>query len=330
MDLTKSQIVNYLTSKTDDVFFLADKVREKCVGNEVFLRGLIEISNFCKRDCFYCGIRNSNKECDRYRLSSDEILTTVEAAVELGYKTIVLQGGEDAYFTKDKMCDIIKEIKKYDVALTLSLGEKSYEEYKAYKDCGADRYLLRIETTDKALYLKMHPNMDLNNRILCLKNLKELGYELGTGILIGLPNQTIESIANDILFFKEIQADMIGVGPFIPCANTPLENQSKGSADITLRVMAITRILLENINIPATTALETIIPDGRILGLKAGANVIMPNVTDEKYKKLYKIYPNKSGITETAKNLKDSIEAEIISIGRKVSKSKGFRSNKKY
>ena len=216
--MNKQELTDILSDNKKDywLFKEADKVRHENVGDEVHLRGLIEFSNICKRQCKYCGLRSPNKEIDRYRLFEEEILLTAKNAVNLGYRTIVLQSGEDDYFDTDKMCNIIREIKKLDVALTLSIGEKTYDEYKAFKESGADRYLLRIETTDKNLYKEMHPGVNIENRLECLYNLKELGYETGTGCLVGLPNQTIESLANDILFFKELNADMVGIGPFIP------------------------------------------------------------------------------------------------------------------
>ena len=220
-----------------------------------------------------------------------QILRLANVAKNLDYKTVVLQSGEDAFFSADKMCEIIEAIKKLDLAVTLSLGEKTFEEYKLYKDAGADRYLLRIETTDRALYESLHPNMSFENRVKCLENLKEIGFETGTGCLVGLPNQSIESLADDILFFKNIDADMVGLGPFIPCPKTPLQDTKIGNLYLALKVMAITRILLPDINIPATTAMETIQSNGRVLALQSGANVVMPNVTSDECKQKYSIYP---------------------------------------
>ena len=211
-NLDKEEIIFLLNSDGEKLFKLADEIREQYVGDGVHLRGLIEFSNICRCSCMYCGIRCANKEVSRYRISPDDIITLAQKGVNSGFKTIVLQSGEDVYFTKDIMCEIIKSIKSLGVALTLSIGERSFEEYKAFKDAGADRYLLRIETTDKDLYTKLHPNMSFENRMRCLKDLKSLGYETGTGCLIGLPGQSVESLAGDILFFKELNADMIGVG----------------------------------------------------------------------------------------------------------------------
>ena len=326
--LTKQEIINYLSTDDKELFTKADAIRKQYVGDEVHLRGLIEFSNICKRTCFYCGLRNENHNLTRYRLSEDEIIEFAKHGAELGLKTVVLQSGEDSYFSIDKLCKIVKAIKKFDVAITLSVGEKTYKEYKALKDAGADRYLLRIETTDENLYKKLHPNMSFKNRIECLYNIKELGYETGTGCLVGLPNQTIESLANDILFFKELDADMVGIGPFIPHPDTPLGECNldlNKNFDLSLKVMALTRILLKDINIPATTAMETINPNGRIIALKSGANVVMPNITQGEYRKQYIIYPNKICTDESPDRCSVCIRSKIEAIGRSISTGKGFR-----
>ena len=330
-EFSRNDIIEILKddSNNDWLFSLADKTREEYVGDEVHLRGLIEFSNICKRQCKYCGLRCEDKFIDRYRISKENIISYAEHAVNMGYKTIVLQSGEDEYYNTDLMCEIIEGIKKLGVALTLSIGEKTYEEYKAFKEAGADRYLIRIETTDKTLYNQMHPNMNFDNRVRCLENLGRLGYEVGTGCLVGLPNQTIESLADDILFFKEINADMVGIGPFIPHPHTPLKDSASGSFTLALKVMALTRILLKDINIPATTAMETLNPNGRIIALQSGANVVMPNVTTTEYRAKYEIYPNKICINENPDKCKGCISAKIQSIGRTVSTSFGFRVGKK-
>lgn len=330
-EFSRNDIIEILKddSNNDGLFSLADKTREEYVGDEVHLRGLIEFSNICKRQCKYCGLRCEDKFIDRYRISKENIISYAEHAVNMGYKTIVLQSGEDEYYNTDLMCEIIEGIKKLGVALTLSIGEKTYEEYKAFKEAGADRYLIRIETTDKTLYNQMHPNMDFDNRVRCLEDLGRLGYEVGTGCLVGLPNQTIESLADDILFFKEINADMVGIGPFIPHPHTPLKDSATGSFTLALKVMALTRILLKDINIPATTAMETLNPNGRIIALQSGANVVMPNVTTTEYRAKYEIYPNKICINENPDKCKGCISAKIQSIGRTISTSFGFRVGKK-
>lgn len=330
-EFSRNDIIEILKDdlNNDWLFSLADKTRKEYVGDEVHLRGLIEFSNICKRQCKYCGLRCEDKFIDRYRISKENIISYAEHAVNMGYKTIVLQSGEDEYYNTDLMCEIIEGIKKLGVALTLSIGEKTYEEYKAFKEAGADRYLIRIETTDKTLYNQMHPNMDFYNRVRCLEDLGRLGYEVGTGCLVGLPNQTIESLADDILFFKEINADMVGIGPFIPHPHTPLKDSATGSFTLALKVMALTRILLKDINIPATTAMETLNPNGRIIALQSGANVVMPNVTTTEYRAKYEIYPNKICINENPDKCKGCISAKIQSIGRTVSTSFGFRVGKK-
>lgn len=329
-NLNKHEILTLLQNESinEALFKAADETREKYLGNTVHLRGLIEFTNICKRNCMYCGLRRDNKNLKRYRLTEDEILDFAKKAVQYGYKTIVLQGGEDEYFTTERIVNIVKKIKALNVALTLSLGEKTYEEYKAFKNAGADRYLIRIETTDKKLYEDMDPGMSFEERLQCLKNLGDLGYEVGSGTLIGLPGQTLESIAKDILFFKEINADMIGIGPFIPNQDTPLKNAEGGTLTLALKVMAITRLLLPDINIPATTAMESLAPNGRIKALQSGANVVMPNVTEGEYRKLYALYPGKICTGDTPSHCRGCITGKIKNIGRTISDGYGFRGNK--
>ncbi len=303
----------------------ADRVRKQYVGDGVYLRGLIEFSSYCKNDCMYCGLRRSNLHAQRYRLTPAQIITTTRRAAELGYKTVVLQSGEDVSFSTDTLCHIIREIKKLDVALTLSIGEKTREEYAAYKQAGADRYLLRIETTDKDLYEKLDPGMSFNNRVRCLQDLKDLGYEVGSGSLVGLPGQTVESLADDLLFFKQLPVDMAGIGPFIPHPHTPLKGEKPdGHFELSLKMMALMRLLLPDINIPATTAMETLHPQGRLLALQSGANVVMPNVTDTCYRKQYELYPGKICTGDDAAQCRGCITRKIESIGRFVSPGKGF------
>lgn len=325
-DLTKKEIIEILKSSDSELFVCADKIRQEYKGNIVHLRGLIEFSNICKCNCFYCGLRCENKNIQRYRLTNEEILSSVKMATGFNFKTIVLQGGEDSFYTTSKICNLIEEIKsKYDVALTLSIGERSKQDYQAFKDAGADRYLLKIETTDEALYNSLHPNMSLKNRMECLFNLKEIGFETGSGCLVGLPNQTIESLADDLLFFKKLDADMIGIGAFIPHPDTPLAMYKQNNFDLALRVMALTRIMLPDINIPATTAMETLKKNGRTIALNSGANVVMPNVTSNLYKQKYEIYPDKAGSKDlTEENIKSIID-KIQALGRTISTSKGFR-----
>ncbi len=326
-DFSRQDIIDILKddSQNDWLFKLADDTRKKYKGDEIHLRGLIEFSNICRCQCKYCGLQCTNKKIQRYRILPDEIFKIAQNASNLGYKTIVLQSGEDEYYSQDIMCEIIRKIKTLDIALTLSIGERSFEDYKAFKEAGADRYLLRIETTDKNLYKKMHPFMSFENRLRCLKDLKTLGYEAGTGCLVGLPEQTFESLADDILFFKEINADMVGIGPFIAHPDTELKNEKNGSFILALKVMALTRILLKDINIPATTAMETLNPNGRLIALQSGANVVMPNVTTVEYRTKYEIYPNKACVNESPDKCRNCIENKIMSIGRTISKNYGFR-----
>lgn len=319
--LSKNEIVKLLKSNSEDLFNAADEVRKNFVGDEIHLRALIEFSNICKNNCHYCGLRAENTNVERYVLSKDEIIKLAKNAVDMGFRTIVMQSGESKVFSADTLADILLEIKKLNPtpAITLSIGELTTEEYKILKKAGADRFLLRIETTDKELYKKYHPNMDFENRARCLKDLKELGYEVGTGCLVGLPEQTLESLADDILFFKEINADMIGIGPFIPHKDTPLKDAEGGSFELALKVMAITRLLLPDINIPATTAMEALKENGRIIALQSGANVVMPNITLDDVRKKYEIYPGKTSVTY------DNLENKLQQIGRIISKDCGFR-----
>lgn len=311
------------SSEYDEALFsAADRVRKKYVGDEIHLRGLIEFSNICRCFCMYCGLRCENKSLDRRRMSEDEIVDTARKAANAGYKTIVLQSGEDTFFDTDRLCRILRRIKASDVAITLSIGEKSYEEYKAYKEAGADRYLLRIETSDKALYESVHPNMSFENRIRCLHDLKSLGYELGTGCLVGLPHQTSRHLADDILFFKEIEADMIGIGPYIPHPQTPLRNEKGGDLMKAVKVMALTRLLLPTINIPATTAMETLAPNGQAKALQSGANIIMPNAADIVTRRRYDIYPGKTPQEPSEDARSETIE-KILRLGRTVGQGYG-------
>lgn len=310
------------------LFAAADNVRRKNVGEEVHLRGLIEFSNICKQNCNYCGLRRDNHVVNRYRQTPDEIVHMAEKAVEYGYRTVVLQSGEDEWFTVERMTDIIRRIKDLGVAVTVSIGEKTFEEYLAYREAGADRYLLRIETTDKTLYEEHDPGMNFENRLRCLADLRDLGYEVGTGCLVGLPGQTLGSLADDILFFQRIDADMIGIGPFIPNPDTPLKDAVGGSFTLARKVMALTRLLLPDSNIPATTAMETLNPQGRMLALQSGANVAMPNVTEGDYRRMYALYPGKICITDAPSHCRSCITGKIQAIGRRVSDTQGFRVKK--
>lgn len=327
--LNKEELITLLrdNSINEELFAAADRVRQKYVGDEVHLRALIEFSNYCKRDCLYCGLRSHNKNVQRYRLTEDQILEMAEGAKSLGYKTLVLQSGEDDYFTLERMTSIISKLKKLDMAITLSMGEKSFEEYEAYKRAGADRYLIRIETTDKKLYEDMDPKMSHENRKECLKHLRALGYEVGTGSLVGLPNQSLHSIAEDLLFFLEIDADMIGIGPFIPNEDTPLSEASPGDFTLSLKVLALTRLLLPYCNLPATTAMETLAPGGRMKALQCGGNVVMPNVTIQEFKELYTLYPGKASLKDDPEHSYTAVSAKLASIGRRVALHQGMSKN---
>ena len=307
------------------LFEAADQVRRQYVGDCVHLRGLIEFSNICRQSCHYCGLRCDNEELRRYRLQPDEILKLAEQARDFGYKTVVLQSGEDAWYTAAIIADIVVRIKALGLAITLSIGERSREEYALWRQAGADRYLLRIETTDKKLYEQLDPGMSWDNRLRCLRDLRELGYELGTGSLIGLPGQSLASIAQDLLFFQELDADMIGVGPFIPHPVTPLAQTAGGTFDLACRAVSICRLLQPTSNIPATTAMETLDPNGRMLALQRGANVVMPNVTETEYRPLYQLYPGKICLDDSPAHCRGCITGKIHSIGRIVAQDAGFR-----
>ncbi len=318
--LDKEKIIALLAdeSRQEKLFQQADSVRHQYVGDAVHLRGLIEFSNICRNNCMYCGIRCGNKQTSRYHMTEEEIVATANRATDMGFETIVLQSGEDMYYTSDRMCRIIEAIKKRDVAVTLSIGEREYTEYKAFRNAGADRYLMRIETTDRDLYHSLDPDMSWQHRYECLLMIRELGYELGSGIMVGLPGQTVASIAADLLFLQNLQIDMAGIGPFIPHPQTPLAKEKGGTLELALRTMAVMRLLLPDINIPATTAMESLHPDGRIKALQAGANVAMLNVTESEYRKLYELYPGKSGADETPLHCRSIIGEKIKSLGRTI------------
>lgn len=304
----------------------ADKVRRKYYGNKVFLRGLIEISSYCRNDCFYCGIRRSNRNAERYRLSREEILSCCRNGYDLGFRTFVMQGGEDAYFTDDFMCSLISEIKqKYpNCAVTLSLGERSYESYRRMKESGADRYLLRHETASEELYGKLHPSeMSLANRKECLFNLHKLGYQVGAGFMVGVPFQTTENIIEDLRFLQELNPHMIGIGPFVPHHDTPFADKKGGTLEMTLKLLGILRLMFPKALIPATTALGTISPDGREMGLKTGCNVVMPNLSPVSVRKKYDLYDNKICTGEEAAECRTCLQRRIESVGYKISPERG-------
>ena len=303
----------------------ADRVRAAFVGAGVHLRGLIEFSNICRQSCMYCGLRRDNAAVHRYRLTPAEILALAEKARDYGYRTVVLQSGEDAWFTADRLAALLRRIKALGLVITLSIGERSREEYQMLRAAGADRFLLRIETTDAQLYARLHPGMSFAHRLQCLQELRSLGYEVGTGCLVGLPGQSIESIARDILFFQELDADMVGIGPLIPNGDTPLADAAPGDFHLTRRVVALLRLLLPEANIPATTAMETLQPDARRIILQSGANVVMPNVTEGDYRRWYALDPGKICVKDTPEDCRGCLEAKIQSIGRSIAQDAGFR-----
>ncbi|MBM3243248.1 MAG: [FeFe] hydrogenase H-cluster radical SAM maturase HydE [Candidatus Omnitrophica bacterium] len=315
-----------LSNKSDlnRLFSFADKVRHEFCGDGIFLRGIIEFSNYCIQNCFYCGLNKDNLKIKRYRMKKDEVLRSIEEMARRNVKTVVMQSGEDPGVDPVWLQDIISEIRsRFDMAITLSVGERSHDDYKLWKNAGVDRYLLKIETSNKSLYNAMHEGMSLENRLRCLDNLRELGYQVGSGNIIGLPGQTLEHIAEDIIFFKKHDLDMIGIGPFIPHGESRFAHQSKGEAELVLKVVALTRIVTKNAHIPATTALGSLDKDYRLDGLRCGANVLMPNFTPQPYRKLYEIYPGKRCVDEPIGACNFCMDSMARSIGRFIDYTKG-------
>lgn len=312
---------------TDKVYLVekAHETRMKTYGNTVYMRGLIEFTNICKKNCIYCGIRRENKQADRYRLTLEDILECVEIGDRLGYKTYVLQGGEDDYFTDERMIEIIRAIKdKFpNNAITLSLGERSYESYKKMYEAGADRYLLRHETATKELYESLHPGASFEERRECLRNLKEIGYQVGAGFMVGLPNQKNSDLVNDLLFVKEFEPHMCGIGPFIPHKDTPLKEEKGGTLEMTTTMLALIRLLLPNVLLPSTTALGSIDPVGREKGLKAGGNVVMPNLSPTNVREKYSLYDGKICTGDEAAECRKCIEGRINKAGFRVEITRG-------
>lgn len=310
----------------DYLYKNADEVCRNIYGNKIYIRGLIEFSNYCKNNCFYCGIRNNNKNIERYRLSKDEILSSADLGYKLGFRTFVMQSGEDLYYKDDILVEIISNIKKKypDTAITLSLGERNFESFKKLKDAGADRYLLRHETCNKKHYEKLHPcNMSFENRIKCLEDLKRLGYQVGCGFMVGSPYQTEEDLANELLFLKKMKPHMVGIGPFISHKDTPFKNEKSGSVELTLFMLGLIRLTLPNVLLPATTALGTLDPVGREKGIKAGANVVMPNLSPISVRKKYMLYDNKICTGEEAAECIECLKRRIETTGYKIVISKG-------
>lgn len=308
---------------------LADRavaVRKAIYGNDVYVRGLIEISNICKNDCLYCGIRRSNKSCDRYRLTREQIMECAGEGYRLGFRTFVLQGGEDPYYTDELLGGIVEAVKaKYlDCAVTLSMGERSRESYAYLRRAGADRYLLRHETADREHYQTLHPTeMSFDNRMRCLYDLRELGYQVGCGFMVGSPNQTSGTLAKDLKFIEGFKPDMCGIGPFVPHKDTQFRDHPAGTVELTCYLLSIIRLIHPPVLLPATTALGTIHPQGRELGIKAGANVVMPNLSPVSVRKKYELYDNKICTGEESAQCKDCLSARMESVGYRIVTDRG-------
>ncbi|WP_290776553.1 [FeFe] hydrogenase H-cluster radical SAM maturase HydE [Anaerofustis sp.] len=328
--LSKDEFI-YLLDNIDDknseyLFSLARERRKEFYGNDIYIRGLIEFTNYCKNDCYYCGIRCSNSKTERYRLSKEDILNCAEEGYKLGFRTFVLQGGEDPYFTDERMVEIISSLKERypDCALTLSVGEKSYESYKKYFDAGADRYLLRHESADGEHYSKLHPkDLSLDNRKRCLYDLKKIGYQVGTGIMVGSPYQNSANVADDLIFIKKLNPHMVGIGPFIPHKDTPFRDKDKGSLKLTLILLGIIRLMIPPVLLPSTTALSTIDKEGREKGILAGANVIMPNLSPVSVREKYMLYDNKANTGQEAAESLEILKNSMKKIGYDIVSDRG-------
>jgi biotin synthase len=330
-NLNRKEIIQLLSlpaKYSPELFSAADKVRKEQVGDEIFLRGIIEFSNHCERNCLYCGLRKGNANLSRYRMSEDEIIATTEQIKNTGVPTVVLQSGEDSFYSQDIVCRLIERIRKEtDLIITLSIGERALNDYKAFQQAGANRYLLKHETASLELYRYLRPGCEWEYRLQCLRRLKELGFETGTGNMVGLPGQTPEILADDLLVMKLLDADMLGIGPFIAHPDTPLAGIGNDDLELTLRVLALVRLITRNTNIPATTALATLHPQGRLLALQAGANVVMPDFTPEIYKTRYDIYPGRKDVG-SAVAIISKLEKDFQSIGRTLQYSAGSRPGK--
>ncbi len=306
------------------LFCAADSLRSEQMGQAVHLRGLVEFSNHCRKNCRYCGLRRENLKLSRYRLTRQEIVEAAVWAEQIGYKTVVLQSGEDLYYSADSMADIIREIKsRTELAITLSLGERDEITYSRWKEAGADRYLLRIETTDEKIFRNVHPDDELHQRKQCLLVLKELGYQLGSGILVGLPGQDAWSLAGDVVWMHKLGVEMIGIGPFIPHPETPLKHERGGTLSQALRLVAVLRLVFPFAHIPATTAMGSLDPSGREKALQAGANVMMPNITPARVRQLYELYPNKICLDEDAGHCYACAASRIASLNRTIGTDRG-------
>jgi biotin synthase len=331
-NLNRKEIIQLLSlpaKYSPELFSAANKVRKEQVGDEIFLRGIIEFSNHCERNCLYCGLRKGNANLSRYRMSEDEIIATTEQIKNTGVPTVVLQSGEDSFYSQDIICRLIDRIRKEtDLIITLSIGERALNDYKAFQQAGANRYLLKHETASLELYRYLRPGCEWEYRLQCLRRLKELGFETGTGNMVGLPGQTPEILADDLLVMKLLDADMLGIGPFIAHPDTPLAGIGNDDLELTLRVLALVRLITRNTNIPATTALATLHPQGRLLALQAGANVVMPDFTPEIYKTRYDIYPGRTDVGPAVEII-IRLEKDFQSIGRFINYSIGHRQVKR-
>jgi len=308
----------------DALFRAADEVRRRYVGDEVHLRGIIEFSNHCVRNCHYCGLRAGNRSLARYRMTPAEMVAIAERAAGLGLGTVVLQSGEDPYWDAQKLAAVIGEIKRRTgLAVTLSVGDRPREDYARWREAGADRYLLKHETADPDLFRRLRPGTTLGGRLQCLRDLRELGYQVGSGNMVGLPGQTLASLADDIVLLQELDVEMAGIGPFLPHPQTPLWRAQPGSVDLTLRVLAVARLALPWAHLPATTALGTADPEGRQKALRCGANVIMPNVGPTEYRPLYQIYPGKICLTDRAESCLVCLHRMVRDLGRTVGRGPG-------
>ena len=304
----------------------ATERRQAIYGNTVYIRGLIEVSNICKNNCYYCGIRAGNQNCDRYRLTEEDILSACEEGYELGFRTFVLQGGEDGYFTDERLTSLLRAIKEThpDCAVTLSLGERSRESYQNLYDAGADRYLLRHETATKSHYERLHPSpLSFDERMRCLYDLREIGYQVGCGFMVGSPYQTDEDIARDLKFIEAFKPDMCGIGPFIPHKDTVFADFSPGTLELTCYLLSIVRLIHPPVLLPSTTALGTIHPEGRELGILAGANVVMPNLSPASVRKKYMLYDNKVSDGAESAQSKAELQRRMASIGYEVVTARG-------
>lgn len=328
--LTKAEWMQLIDGRTTELaeflFERAREVRHAHYGKNVYIRGLIEFSNYCKNDCYYCGIRKSNRCLSRYRLTKEEILSCCQNGYELGFRTFVLQGGEDLWFNRERMTELIRSIRREfpDCAITLSVGEREKDEYQAYFDAGADRFLLRHETANEGHYRYLHPEeLSLSHRKECLWNLRQIGYQVGSGIMVGSPGQKTEHLAEDMLFLQELQPHMVGIGPFIPHKDTPFREETAGTLELTLFLLGLVRLMLPKTLIPATTALNTIHSDGRKMGILAGANVVMPNLSPKENRKLYSLYDNKRCMGDEAAEGLALLRAEMEEIGYTVVTARG-------